>query len=1109
MIMRKALLSILLFMLCMTCAVANPVTQDQALQKAKAFLVKKGLAVNANISLVYQGKQRAHHNGAPSKDACYYVFNNGQNAGFVIISGDDCAEDVLGYADSGSFDADNIPSNMQVFLQGYAEEIAAARALGLTNTGDEVNVEVARKVVPPLIETKWNQSDPYNQKCANPQGQRCVTGCVATALAQVMYYHKWPNSSTSTSTIPGYTLDDWRTHAGDTYAQLDPTKFDWAKMKNAYVNTGADDEDAETAVANLMLYCGHAVKMDYGVSESGGLESEIPNALINYFNYPGNPTWQKREKYSPEVWDEMIYNELKNGRPVLYGASTTGGGLDTSGGGHEFICDGYDGHGLYHINWGWGGSSDGYYRLTALRPTSQGVGGSGDSGGYSIGHDAIIGVSSTAITGEQSSSSAESALLTEEMYVDGENVVDYNSRYGFHNVMVYFQYSLAGMLNGIDRGFGLYKDGELLQYIQEEENVELLNGYYYYTTGSLYGLGTNLEDGNYQVMGINKLHGTEEWLPNVGSNLIYLDVEISNGKATFTNVKKTETFALEVTGLEQRFENGFTDKNNNRFIQIRAYLRNTGDAVYDGRVFIRSIQIGQACEGVHLSVGGEDYVDFFIPTSNPNNSFSATITLRDESGNQIYSQQMRISNVYPDYSITKKGYHIYNYSDGKMYSALLDGDFTLQNDSEKPYEGVYSLEILRYSGTSSNGTSYSVFRLPVLVKLLGNEKKTIPFAFSGLAVGDKFLVSLTDPSGNAVISRTSTIEIVPGVVYWRANGTRYAEAPTSKIVVPKNITAVSFEDLALSNYTIDFSNVNNNNIIFYVGANDAAGYTKITNANAQYNVVKDYQATKLMLSENYDFFVPKRFYASEVHYTYTPTLAANGVNGWQSISLPFPVKKVTSDNKQVDWFHGNDTEEKDFWVREFKQVVGSTVKFADAATWEANVPYIFAVPGNKWGPEYNMVGKEMDFSATDVWVEKSTVKAVVSDRYEFVGITGGTTQGAYGYSNLSSVLENAYVLNEKGNAFEQGSTTWQNKHNVCYFTIDDLTIGQPAKLNIGFFEETDGICLPQVKAEDGQLVDVYNVDGMKVATVVVNGGKADLSGLPKGVFIVEGKKIVR
>ena len=249
----------------------------------------------------------------------------------------------------------------------------------------------------------------------------------------------------------------------------------------------------------------------------------------------------------------------------------------------------------------------------------------------------------------------------------------------------------------------------------------------------------------------------------------------------------------------------------------------------------------------------------------------------------------------------------------------------------------------------------------------------------------------------------------------------------------------------------------------------------------------------------------------EARYSYLPELGADGKNGWQTITLPFTVEKVLSGNKEVDWYHGNDTEEKDFWVREFKQVNGNTVKFANVEVWVPNVPYIFAVPGDHWGSEYDLTGKVLEFNATNVWVEKSTVSAVVSDSYEFIGVTGGTiyTSRDEEYAGMMARMENAYVLNENGNAFVQGTTEWQGKHNLCYFTINERTIDPPARLNIGTFDETDGICMPQVTATDGQQVDVYTVDGLKVATATVNGGKVDLGRLPKGVYIVEGKKIVK
>ncbi len=1079
---RRFLLSILMLMLCMVYAVAEPVTKDQALQKAKTFLAKKGLAAKTSLNLAYQGRQRGQQKGAPVKNPSYYVFNNGHEGGFVIIAGDDCAEDVLGYADNGSFDAENIPSNMQAFLEGYAEEIAAARARGAKAADDNATVEKAHKVVAPLIETHWGQNDPYNQLCKNPNGDKCVTGCVATAFAQVMYYYKWPQEATTT--IPNT--------FGSSYPDLPSTTFKWDKMKLAYINTGEDDVEAEQAVAELMWYCGHAVKMSYGTGSSGAYEGYITSALKNYFGYPGNPALVQRSDYTTEEWDELIYKELKYGRPVLYGADTSGNS------GHEFICDGYDGHGLYHINWGWGGLADGYFRLQALRPSSQGTGGSGDFGGYSLGQDAIIGVCNTEINNNnEESASPSSALLTRDLRVTSDNTtMEYNSSNGFANVLVYYEYSLSGTQDGIDLGLGLYQDGELLQKVVAVNNKTLGAGYYYYYYDfDLYGLGTNLADGNYQIMGINRVHGTEEWYPNVGDDII--DVVISNGIVTFTNVENTPNLSIVVTRVEDRFD--LLEE----VTQVRAYVRNTGNAEYSGSLVLYVDGYWKAKEGVYLPIDGEDYVDFFFDYT----TGSVNLKITDASGNVLYTKNgFNLREWSSQESPFTADVKLKNISDdGKMYGSVLDGTITLRNCSTD-LEGYLDLELNVYQKTEGGYTYSSPKTQLIPFSIKAGEEKTIPVSFSALAVGDKFRYTLLDPFGNYLAGRWGFVEVVPGVVYWKRDGSRYAvAAPESEISFGNDVAAFSLEDFGDSfNFDVECSNPN---AICYVTANCEASFeTKIT------NMVRGGNASSITLDGNNDFFVPKRFFASEISYSREMTLGADGRKGWQTITLPFAVEKVYSEkiDDNVDWYHGNDTEEKDFWVREFKQVKGNTVQFANAEEWVPNVPYIIAVPGNKWGDKYDMRGK-VDFGADDVWVEKSTVSAVVSDSYEFVGLTGGfsTPSSPDEIDKFSEFTGEIYVLNEEGSAFVHGSADLIEMRNLCYFTINDRTITPPAQLNIGTFDETDGICMPQVTVTDGQQVDVFTIDGVKVANVNVIGGKADLNQLPKGIYVVGGKKIVR
>ena len=251
-----------------------------------------------------------------------------------------------------------------------------------------------------------------------------------------------------------------------------------------------------------MWYCGHAVTMNYSAGSSGGYESSIPYALKNYFGYPGNPSWELRSGYTTEEWDELIYNELKFGRPVLYGASTSGGG------GHEFICDGYDGHGLYHINWGWGGLSDGYFRLQALRPSTQGAGGSSDCGGYSLNHDAIIGVSNTEIVNNNNDNPNDdpeepgSVMTTVNLQVTGSTTVDYDPSYswGLGEPSAKFSYTMSGDETKVEYCFAVYQGDELVSK-GEVTSISMSEGSIYTSSGNLFwGLGTDKETGLSMVL---------------------------------------------------------------------------------------------------------------------------------------------------------------------------------------------------------------------------------------------------------------------------------------------------------------------------------------------------------------------------------------------------------------------------------------------------------------------------------------------------------------------------------------------------------------------------------------------------------------------------------
>ena len=298
----------------------------------------------------------------------------------MIVSGDDRTIAVLGYADSGSIHEDDMPDGLRYLLEGYEEQIA--------HIPTDAGVQLYRggyTPIEPLIQTHWNQGKPYNNLCPTIDGKHVVTGCVATSFAQLMYYHKYPTESCAP--IPAYSTNtqdkDGKKITLDVPA-LPATTFDWDNMIDDYnpINPetgkkyvgGTDAQQA--AVATLMQYCGSSVEMMYGLGTSSAYNEAIPFALKTYFGYDGGVSHAYRKNYSYAGWVDLIYNELAARRPVILGGQAAGGG-------HSFICDGYDTNDhagadgdYFHMNWGWGGSSDGYFLLSVLQPWEQGIGGS-------------------------------------------------------------------------------------------------------------------------------------------------------------------------------------------------------------------------------------------------------------------------------------------------------------------------------------------------------------------------------------------------------------------------------------------------------------------------------------------------------------------------------------------------------------------------------------------------------------------------------------------------------------------------------------------------------------------------------------------------------------
>lgn len=366
-------LALLAMLFSCTTIFAKPVDPSVALQVGKHFFqsTKKGRALGENLDLmlVY---------GTPEQGGSdlFYVFNVNGTAGFVIVAADDAVQPILGYSNEGPYEPLNVPVELTGWLSGYHNEIQYVRENNLEATALIRNkwASLEKEVPPfaesggigPLLETKWDQGPNENMFC--PGGS--VTGCVATAMAQVMYFWKHPAQGKGSHS---YLENDYGTLTADFGATI----YQWGSMP-------WHPTSPNNWISTLMLHCGISLDMNYSPSTSGAATAEVADALIKYFKYdPATVQYVARENYTDADWVNLLKQELNAYRPMEY----RGVG---SGGGHAFVCDGYDDNSLFHMNWGWGGSSDGFFAINALNPGSTGTG--GGSGGYNSGQGAVIGI---------------------------------------------------------------------------------------------------------------------------------------------------------------------------------------------------------------------------------------------------------------------------------------------------------------------------------------------------------------------------------------------------------------------------------------------------------------------------------------------------------------------------------------------------------------------------------------------------------------------------------------------------------------------------------------------------------------------------------------------
>ena len=969
MINPRTLLLTALLLSTLHMAKGGPIGKEEALRVANSFVATRHIDVSPHLTLAYSG----HAAGITSDAPCYYVFSNNAGHGFVIVAGEEQSRQVLGYSDTGSFDADNQPDGLRYLLDWYADELTIARrhapkTVRAANTAPSNNIP--RQAIPPLLTTTWDQKAPYNLKCFMADGTQSLAGCVATAMAQVMHYHEWPQ--TTTPTIPAYTAIN-----GMKYGVLPPTTFSWEKMKGGYnpLPEGKPVDASLDAVADLMLYCGHSVEMNYKSDAAGAYTSMIHQALNKFFGYSDEARELRRSNYNNDVWCDIVYNELLNHRPVIY-AGATSTTLT-----HVFVCDGYDGNGLFHINWGAGGKSDGYFNLSSLRPSVLAE----EYSAFDNSQRMTVGIHPPTTKPDPS----PTYLATQKLSTTAGSY-SYNKSVGIKKT---FNYGFSGIVNMVcaDAGLGLFRNDTLLEVLTVSSSIRVERDSII-TLKPSSTFGANLRDGSYEVRGINRLPGESQWRNNLDNEKFHVTMVISGSKAIFTNTEEPPGSdisepVLKVMSFSQVFESGVNPK------QIRVVVRNTSNVDFIGTAYLILNNDRNLFEGCFVDAGQEATINFH--TDKPAGSYTAKLLVKDANYSQTFNLgKLTLTDEGSLPILTLENVSFKNISGTYHYGRMLDGKMTLYNKTNKDYCGLISYYIYH------KGIDYK-YQMSQLVSIKAGERATIPLTFENLEYGDQVsVIDIGDPFTTYYAS-SDTWTVTPGFVTWTATGERSATAPPFFARVPETAAAVSLEGLSLSSIMPN----SNENTIYYFDS-DAIVPASFKGKN----VVLGNKAESIHLNEGKDYYVPYSFKALRASATRTPSIGFDGKGGWQTISLPFSVDNIfdtSNAGRQLLWSitttPSNDG--KDLWLRELSSIDGSEAHFSDVYHWRANAPYLFAVPDHLWGESSDLVGHTLSFCATNTLIESTASPKVGCGGYEFVSSTGHTLpQGAYTLNNTSKAF---------------------------------------------------------------------------------------------------------
>ena len=485
---------------------AHVVNVKDALGSAVGFLPLRRGGENKEPELAHVEKN------AQDDHPYYYIFNRGNNEGFIIVSADSRTKKILAYSNEGHFDMDALAPEMKAWLGGYTEamddlNLTPDSLLKKMQEGPLMKAvhddsHFAPEVKPLLGDICYAQTFPYNAKCPN----KSLTGCVATGAVQIMRFFEYPKTPSG------------KTHSydneGETVSCTFNTPYDWQNMLSTYTKTGGN-EAQNAAISQLMFDAGAACNMEYSPSGSSASRIDMAQALVEYFGYGNNMINFRRDAFTPDDFVYYLKRELNEGRPVLMG------GTDEDDYGHCFVCDGYDTNGLFHFNWGWNGMSNGYFEITNLSPPRPGS----KTGAVENYNENV-----TFIGGIQPPKNTNSGKMS-VLSMHGLQTSSTGKKGGRISVKLdRVRNCTIGNFNG-KFGVALYKDGEMVRTL-EVTDASLTPTRSYLKPEFNPILPNNISGQDYQLVMVSKANDDTKWRPILTSETGCIDLEVRGDNVT-------------------------------------------------------------------------------------------------------------------------------------------------------------------------------------------------------------------------------------------------------------------------------------------------------------------------------------------------------------------------------------------------------------------------------------------------------------------------------------------------------------------------------------------------------------------------------------------------